>query len=78
MVTLHHVVTTCPANRAALIGSMKKDTSVNVRIESELREHLEELAKRDGRSLSNFIHRLLRAHADKHARRANEPEKKKR
>lgn len=51
---------------------------MNVRLESELREHLEELAKRDGRSLSNFIHRLLRVHADKHPLLAKEPERKKR
>lgn len=75
---MHYIVTTCPVNRAVLIGGMKKDTSVNVRLERELREHLEELAKRDGRSLSNFIHRLLRAHADKHPLPVNDPEKKKR
>lgn len=73
-----HIVTTCPVNQPALIGGMKKDTSVNVRLETELREHLEGLAKRDGRSLSNFIYRLLRAHADKHALAAKEPEKRKR
>lgn len=57
---------------------MKKDTSVNVRLESELREHLEELAMREGRSLSNYIHRLLRAHADRNPLPDKEPEKKKR
>lgn len=51
---------------------------MNVRLETRLREHLEELAKRDGRSLSNYIHWLLRSHADKHPLPAKEPEKKKR
>lgn len=58
---------------------MKKDASVNVRLESELRAHLEDLAKREGRSLSNYIHRLLREHADKHpvpAEKDNEKRKR--
>ncbi len=43
---------------------MKKDTSVNVRLTSELREKLQELADADGRKLSNYIERLLTAHVN--------------
>lgn len=41
---------------------MKKDTSVNVRLTSELREKLQLLADADGRKLSNYIERVLAAH----------------
>lgn len=43
---------------------MKKDTSVNVRLTSELRSRLQRLADADGRKLSNYIERVLAAHAE--------------
>ncbi len=41
---------------------MKKDTSVNVRLTSELRTKLQQFADADGRKLSNYIERILAAH----------------
>jgi predicted DNA binding CopG/RHH family protein len=41
---------------------MKKDTSVNVRLTSELRTELQRLADADGRKLSGYIERLLQLH----------------
>ena len=43
---------------------MKKDTSVNVRSTSELRSRLPHLAEADGRTLSNYIERVLNAHTE--------------
>ena len=39
--------------------AMKRDTSVNLRITSELRAELQQLADADGRKLSGYIVRLL-------------------
>ena len=41
---------------------MKKDTSVNIRLTSELRAALQRLADEDGRKLSAYIERLLQLH----------------
>lgn len=41
---------------------MKKDTSVNLRLTSELRAKLQRLADADGRKLSNYIERVLEGH----------------
>lgn len=41
---------------------MKKDTSVNVRLTSELRAELQRLADADDRKLSAYIERVLQAH----------------
>jgi len=41
---------------------MKRDTSVNLRITSELRADLQRLADADGRKLSGYIVRLLELH----------------
>jgi predicted DNA binding CopG/RHH family protein len=41
---------------------MKKDTSVNVRLSSDLRAVLQRLAEADGRTLSGYISRLLELH----------------
>ncbi len=41
---------------------MKKDTSVNVRLTSELKAGLQRLADEDGRKLSAYIERVLLAH----------------
>jgi hypothetical protein len=41
---------------------MKRDTSVNLRITSELRSELQRLADADGRKLSGYIVRLLELH----------------
>jgi predicted transcriptional regulator len=41
---------------------MKKDTSVNVRLTSDLKEKLQRLADRDSRKLSAYIELVLVAH----------------
>ncbi len=41
---------------------MKKDTSVNVRLTSELKAELQELADNDARKLSAYIALVLQAH----------------
>jgi hypothetical protein len=41
---------------------VKKDTSVNIRLTSELRAELQRLADADGRKLSAYIERLLQLH----------------
>lgn len=41
---------------------VKKDTSVNIRLTSELRAELQRLADEDGRKLSAYIERLLQLH----------------
>ncbi len=41
---------------------VKKDTSVNIRLTSELRAELQRLAEEDGRKLSAYIERLLQLH----------------
>ena len=43
--------------------TMKRDTSVNLRLTSELRAKLQRLADDDGRKLSGYIVRLLELHA---------------
>jgi hypothetical protein len=43
--------------------TMKRDTSVNLRLTSELRAKLQRLADEDGRKLSGYIVRLLELHA---------------
>jgi predicted transcriptional regulator len=43
-------------------GLMKKDTSVNVRLTSELKAELQQLADRDSRKLSAYIELVLCAH----------------
>ncbi len=41
---------------------MKKDTSVNVRLTSDLKAELQHLADEDARKLSAYIERVLQAH----------------
>lgn len=41
---------------------MKKDTSVNVRLTSELRAELQRLADKDARKLSAYIELVLSSH----------------
>lgn len=41
---------------------MKKDTSVNVRLTTELKAELQQLADRDSRKLSAYIELVLYAH----------------
>ena len=43
-------------------GGMKRDSSVNVRLTTELKAKLQKLADADGRKLSNYIERVLLAH----------------
>ncbi len=50
---------------------MKKDTSVNVRLTSELKAELQQLADRDSRKLSAYIELVLCAHVA--AKRAGAP-----
>lgn len=59
-------------------GYMKKDTSVNVRLTSELRDELQRLADADDRKLSAYIALLLAAHVDEMTRASSEPSRKKR
>lgn len=47
---------------AATPLDVKKDTSVNIRLTSELRAELQRLADEDGRKLSAYIERLLQLH----------------
>jgi predicted DNA binding CopG/RHH family protein len=46
---------------------MKRDTSVNLRITSELRADLQQLADADGRKLSGYIVRVLELHVQAQA-----------
>lgn len=46
---------------------MKRDTSVNLRITSELRAELQQLADADGRKLSGYIVRVLELHVQAQA-----------
>jgi predicted transcriptional regulator len=55
---------------------MKKDTSVNVRLTSELRAELQHLADADDRKLSAYIERILQTHVSSIKERAPEPPKK--
>lgn len=59
---------------------MKKDTSVNVRLTSELRAELQRLADADGRKLSAYIERVLLAHVaierEQSSARQTSPQKK--
>ena len=48
--------------RASTARHMKRDTSVNLRITSELRAELQRLADADGRKLSGYIVRILELH----------------
>ena len=56
---------------------MKKDTSVNVRLTSELREELQRLANADGRKLSGYIERVLQLHVQAAKTAASEKADKK-
>lgn len=60
----------------AYAGHMKKDTSVNVRLTSELRAELQHLADADDRKLSAYIERILQTHVSSIKERAPEPPKK--
>jgi len=57
---------------------MKKDTSVNVRLTSELRAKLQRLADADERTLSAYIQRVLNAHAEEKLPSDKPPEPAKR
>jgi predicted transcriptional regulator len=43
---------------------MKRDTSVNVRLTSELRDELQRLAEANRRTLSDYIRLLLEEHVE--------------
>ena len=43
----------------------KKETQINIRISKELKKKLEALAKKEYRSLSNYIQILLEKHIQK-------------
>ncbi|HRN84263.1 MAG TPA: hypothetical protein PK857_05525 [Hyphomicrobium sp.] len=59
--TWSYLVRSTPLSYA---GLMKKDTSVNVRLTSELRAALQRLADADDRTLSAYIERVLRLHVE--------------
>ena len=42
----------------------KKGEVLSIRLEPSLRETLEQLARKDGRTLSGYIHHQLTKHAD--------------
>lgn len=50
------------SNAALYSGCMKRDSSVNIRLTTELKQKLQKLADADGRKLSNYIERILLAH----------------
>lgn len=41
---------------------MAKDHPFSLRMETEMRDRLRELADADGRALANYIHKVLREH----------------
>ena len=67
------------STRRRYAAFMKKDTSVNVRLTSELRAELQRLADGDGRKLSAYIERVLQLHVkDQPEPQADAASKKKR
>lgn len=47
---------------------MPKEKIINIRVDSELKKHAKRLAENDGRSLSNWILRLIRMEIEKAGR----------
>jgi antitoxin component of RelBE/YafQ-DinJ toxin-antitoxin module len=45
---------------------MSKEKIINIRVDSDLKKQARRLAENDGRSLSNWILRLIQAEIDKH------------
>ena len=56
---------------------MKKQERVTFQIKTELRKQLETSAIKDGRTLSNLIHRILDEWAKEHGHDAKEVQQKK-
>lgn len=48
---------------------MSKDKLLSIRIEPELKQRAKKLAAKDGRSLSNWVTRLIEREADKAAQK---------
>jgi len=46
---------------------MSKEKIINIRVEAELKKQAKKLAEKDGRSLSNWILRLIRNEIEKSA-----------
>ena len=57
---------------------MAKEKIINIRVETDLKKRAKKLAERDGRSLSNWILRLIQKEIKKEAKKdkANPPRKK--
>jgi predicted HicB family RNase H-like nuclease len=49
------------------------NTNLNMKIDIDLKEHLRELAKQDGRSLAGYIHKVLSDHAKEQSRLTGDP-----
>jgi len=46
-----------------------KTEQIGFRIEADIKKQLEELAKDDGRPLSNYLQRVLKAHVEEKAKK---------
>ncbi len=57
--TVCYLVWSIPLSYA---GEMKKDTSVNIRLTTELRAQLQRLAEADDRKLSAYVELVLKEH----------------
>jgi predicted DNA-binding protein len=71
----------CHLVKAARPGyrrGMKRDTSVNVRLTSEMREELQKLADAHKRTLSDYIRLLLEEHLEQQKTQAEAAAKRKR
>jgi len=44
---------------------MARSAAIGIRVEPELKEKLEQLAEKDGRTLANYIERILVQHVEK-------------
>jgi hypothetical protein len=51
----------------------RRDAQIGFRIRSDLKAELERLAKADGRSLANYLERLLDAHVEAKRQEAGGP-----
>lgn len=58
-------------------GEMKKHSSVNIRLTSELRAQLQRLAEGDDRKLSAYVELVLREHVKAHIEALGQSDKSK-
>lgn len=55
--------------------TVKKLTPIAIRLEPDVRAGLEVLAKADDRSLSSYVHRLLKLHVERELPQVEKPAK---